>query len=105
MYEEAIGSIQKALKEMPNCFAALNALARLYATTKDSAVMSCELALKNAQIAHELAPEDPNILDTLAEVYFSCGNREKAVVYEEKALYWDPGNKFFMKQLSKFKTQ
>lgn len=105
MYEEAIGSIQKALNEMPNCFSAYNALAWLYATAKDSAVRSCELALKNAQIAHDLSPEEPNILDTLAEAYFLCGDSSKAIQYEEKALYWKPGNEFYIKQLRKFQAK
>jgi len=61
-----------------------------------------EETLEAAKRAHELAPDDANIMDTLAEAYFAAGNYEQAVYWEKKALEIEPDNGFFKKQLSKF---
>lgn len=58
--------------------------------------------LEAAQRAHELAPDDANIMDTLAEAYYAAGDYEKAVYWEKKALEIEPDNEFFNKQLKKF---
>jgi uncharacterized Ntn-hydrolase superfamily protein len=59
-------------------------------------------AILIAKRAHDLAPEDPNIMDTLAEAYFVAGERRQAVYYEEEALKREPGNEFFRQQLARF---
>ncbi len=59
-------------------------------------------ALRAARRAHELAPEDPNIMDTLAEACFVAGDSRHAVHYEEEALRREPGNEFFRRQLVRF---
>ncbi|HIE06364.1 MAG TPA: DUF1028 domain-containing protein [bacterium (Candidatus Stahlbacteria)] len=60
------------------------------------------LTLKAAQRAHELAPDDANIMDTLAEAYYAAGNYQQAVEWEKRALKKEPENEFFKKQLEKF---
>jgi uncharacterized Ntn-hydrolase superfamily protein len=55
-----------------------------------------------ANMAHELAPDDPNIMDTVAEAYFAAGDKSKAVYWEKEALKLDPENEFFKGQLKKF---
>jgi len=55
-----------------------------------------------ANLAHELAPDDPNIMDTVAEAYFAAGDKSKAVYWEKEALKRDPENEFFKGQLKKF---
>jgi len=60
-------------------------------------------ALELAHMAHELAPEDANVMDTVAEAYYAAGEYGKAVEWEKKALGADPTNKFFVDQLEKFK--
>lgn len=55
-----------------------------------------------ANMAHELAPDDPNIMDTVAEAYFASGDKNKAVYWEKEALKRDPENEFFKGQLKKF---
>jgi len=62
-----------------------------------------EETLEAAKKAHELAPKDANIMDTLAEAHYAAGNYEQAVYWETKALEIEPGNEFFKKQLNKFK--
>jgi uncharacterized Ntn-hydrolase superfamily protein len=59
-------------------------------------------ALLVAQRAHNLAPEDPNIMDTLAEACFAAGERRQAVHFEEEALRREPANEFFRQQLARF---
>ncbi|OPL18179.1 MAG: hypothetical protein AVO35_06650 [Candidatus Aegiribacteria sp. MLS_C] len=61
-----------------------------------------ERAVEIALMASELAPEDPNIMDTVAESYYASGDPATAVEWETKALELDPGNAFFLEQLDKF---
>ena len=60
--------------------------------------------LEAAQRAHELAPEQAHIMDTLAEAYFALGDYEKAIQWEKEALKKDPQNAFYKAQLKKFQT-
>ncbi|MCK5787329.1 MAG: DUF1028 domain-containing protein, partial [Candidatus Sabulitectum sp.] len=57
-----------------------------------------EMALK----AVELAPEDSNIRDTLAEALFRNGDKEGAVEQALFALELDPGNIYLQEQLERF---
>jgi len=61
-----------------------------------------EATLEAARKAHALAPDDANIMDTVAEAYYAAGYYEEAVQWENKALEIDPENAFFEKQLNKF---
>ncbi len=60
------------------------------------------LALEMATRAHALAPEDANVMDTLAEAHYAAGAYEEALAWERKARAADPQNKFFGEQLKKF---
>jgi len=60
--------------------------------------------IEAAEKAHELDPEDPNIMDTVAEAYYAAGKYRRAVRWEQEALRIDPNNAFFKKQLKKFKA-
>jgi tetratricopeptide (TPR) repeat protein len=62
-----------------------------------------EETLEAAKRAHELAPEEAHIIDTLAEAYYAAGDYESAVMWEEKALELEPENEFYIQQLDKFK--
>jgi hypothetical protein len=55
-----------------------------------------------AKQAHDLAPEDSNIIDTLAEAFFAAGERRQSVHFEKEALKRKPGNEFFRQQLARF---
>ncbi len=61
-----------------------------------------EETLEAAKKAHGLAPDDANIMDTLAEAYYAAGFYKEAVDWENKALETEPDNAFFKKQLEKF---
>jgi uncharacterized Ntn-hydrolase superfamily protein len=58
--------------------------------------------IEAAKKAQELAPEDINIMDTLAESYYAAGDYAQAVSWEKKVLKTEPKNEFFKKQLKKF---
>lgn len=58
--------------------------------------------LEAAKKAHALAPDDANIMDTLAEAYYAAGYYKEAVDWENKALEIEPDNAFLKKQLDKF---
>lgn len=60
-------------------------------------------AMIAAKKAIELAPDDANIMDTVAEVYYAIGDYKKAIEWEKKALNKEPNNQYFKKQLEKFK--
>jgi len=96
--ERAHELLKKALKSDIKSPEVYNSLAWEFALRK----MYPEETLEAAKRAHELDPEDPNIMDTLAEAYYAKGEYEKAVYWEKKALEKEPDNEFFKKQLKKF---
>jgi len=59
-------------------------------------------ALRLAQKATGLAPEDGNIWDTLGEVYARRGNYSEAVKAEKKAVSLSGGNKEFREKLERW---
>jgi hypothetical protein len=61
-------------------------------------------ALKHAQKAVELAPEEAGHLDTLAEVYFQLGDKEKAVATQRKVVQMAPQRAYFRKQLRRLEA-
>jgi uncharacterized Ntn-hydrolase superfamily protein len=62
-----------------------------------------EETLRAAQRAQELAPDDPNVIDTLAEAWFAAGDAGTAATWEERALQLAPENEFFQRQLIRFR--
>jgi tetratricopeptide (TPR) repeat protein len=62
-------------------------------------------ALEAAKKAVELEPENSNILDTLAEVYFRLGNAEKAIEIETRALELSPDETYLKEQLARFRGE
>ncbi len=98
-YARAIEILREAIQKQPEKPEVYNALAWAFATRR----MNLEEALRLAQRAHELAPDDPNIMDTMAEVLYGLGRYAEAVEWETRALQISPNDAFFQKQLQKFK--
>ncbi len=94
----ALAIMERALAEGPEDAAVYNDFAWALATKKLYPQRALEMALR----AHELAPEDANVMDTLAEAYYAAAENDEAVAWEKKALAQDPGNEFFAEQLKKF---
>jgi tetratricopeptide (TPR) repeat protein len=61
-------------------------------------------ALKHAQEATELAPEYAGYLDTLAEVHFQRGEKEKALEVMKKCVALEPRYAYFRKQFKRFEA-
>jgi tetratricopeptide (TPR) repeat protein len=61
-----------------------------------------ERALDLAMRAHLAAPDDANIMDTLAQAFYSAGMYDQAVTWESEALRREPESVFFQEQLKKF---
>lgn len=95
-----VGSmLKRALADTASGAEYLNNLAWFCAT---SDVFLSE-ALEAAKRAVALDPEAPNILDTLAEVYFRLGDSEKAVETIQAAIRIDPESAYYKEQLARFK--
>jgi hypothetical protein len=58
--------------------------------------------LTHAQECVRLRPDAPGYVDTLAEVHFHRGDREKAVELAKQNLAREPNNKHFQEQLKRF---
>ena len=62
-------------------------------------------ALEAAKRAVALQPASPNILDTLAEVYFRSEMRDQAIATIQRAIELDPESTYYKDQLKRFQTQ
>jgi tetratricopeptide (TPR) repeat protein len=94
----ALPIIDRVLAANPDNADYHNNFAWALATAKRMPAKALELALR----AHELAPDDVNIWDTVAEAYYAAGDYEQALAWEKKARAQEPDNEFFRKQLEKF---
>lgn len=64
--------------------------------------LALDAALKYAQRAVRLSPDDPNITDTLAEVWLARGEPDRAVAIERELVASHPANAEFARRLAKF---
>jgi uncharacterized Ntn-hydrolase superfamily protein len=71
-----------------------------YCATND---IFLEQALEAATLAVAMRPEDANILDTLAEVYFRLDMVDEAVSTIERAIAIDPASSYYREQLRRFR--
>jgi len=94
----ALPIMDRVLAENPENADYYNNFAWYLAATKREPEKAVELALR----ARELAPDDANVMDTVAEAYYAAGDYEQAIAWEKKALVLEPANEFFRKQLEKF---
>jgi uncharacterized Ntn-hydrolase superfamily protein len=90
--------MRKALASESTSPEVYNSLAWEFALRQKYPQETLEAALK----AHALAPEDANIMDTVAEAFYAAGKYRDAVEWETRALKIDPENEFYQKQLRKF---
>jgi len=77
-YGKAKVVLEKLIAENPEDFKLLNNLAWLYATAEDPAYRDGAKAIKLAQQAMVLAPNDHHVWSTLSEAYYISGEYEKA---------------------------
>jgi TPR repeat protein len=96
---EAAKWYKKAVDQ--NYVPAMNNLASLMATARDSSVKNPKEAIVLATKA-VAASSNPDYLDTLAAAYFADGQTDKAVETEQKALARDPENETYKKAVQKY---
>jgi len=101
MERERVGeALARALARGENDASNLNGLAWTCATND----VYLDDALRAAERAVELEPQNTGILDTLAEVHFRMGHADKAAEVESRALAIEPTNNYLTEQLNRFKT-
>lgn len=81
----AISQYEAVLKQAPNHVAALNNLAALYQKTRNPN------ALKTAEAAHKLMPDNPAVLDTLGWILVEQGQAARGLVHLRNAQSRMPG--------------
>ena len=81
--------------------AAMNSLALLMATSRNTAVRNTEQAIALAEKA-VASGNNPDYLDTLAAAYFEAGQNDRAIETEQKALARDPENDSYQKALQRY---
>ena len=97
LYKETIE--KEADAPVPNVGTALNNLAWFYVTHDREIDEGIELSKKSL----EHRPDEPAYLDTLAELYYKNGDKEKAIQTIKKAIDKDPPHLiYFKQQLEKF---
>jgi tetratricopeptide (TPR) repeat protein len=83
--------------------AVLNDQAWLIAVSESPSPAQIEVARRLAERAVRATErQDPNILDTLAEVYFVAGRLEEAVATIDEAIALAPGESYFREQRRRF---
>tara|TARA_Y100001960_G_C14737417_1_gene861096 strand:- start:72 stop:2081 length:2010 start_codon:yes stop_codon:yes gene_type:complete len=89
---------KQAIDLKPNFYNAMNRLAWLYAKKKTNLVEAFNLSKKTIQAF----PKDPGYIDTLSEIYYVQGKKDKAIENIKKAIELDPKNAYYKQQLWKF---
>jgi tetratricopeptide (TPR) repeat protein len=102
-YEGATTALKHALELTPDEPGAENNLAWLYCTADDPKFRNPTEALRLAQHAVQMQPENASFLDTLAEALLLNGNAAQALETETKALANDPENQEFQKRILRFR--
>jgi tetratricopeptide (TPR) repeat protein len=64
-----------------------------------------DMALRLIEKALQHSPDNAAYLDTLAEVYFQRGDREKAIETSKRCIELDPSNDYYSQQLKRFQTE
>jgi Flp pilus assembly protein TadD len=100
LFTRTFAAQEKAAAEYPRCASHLNALAWTAARCR----RELDKGLAFAQKAMELAPDDSAFADTLAEVYFQRGDKERALGLIKKCIEMDPKREYYRRQLRRFEA-
>lgn len=102
-YSDALSDYTKALELKPNDAAIHNNIAYLYVSANDKSFRDKTKALEHARKAAELSHEkNAEILDTLANAYFSNEQIKEAIDMENRAIKLEPYNDEFKGRLKEY---
>jgi tetratricopeptide (TPR) repeat protein len=91
---------EKQCRDYPKSAREHNALAWLCACCR----RELDKGLEHAQRAVELTPDAPGYLDTLGEVYFQRGDKEKALAAARKCAELDPKAEYYKRQIKRIEA-
>jgi hypothetical protein len=100
LFADTLAVYEKLCRDYPKCAWAHNSAAWLSACCR----RNLDEALVHATKAVELAPNNAGHLDTLAEVHFQRGEKEKAVALQKRVVELDPKKPYFRKQLRRLEA-
>jgi tetratricopeptide (TPR) repeat protein len=100
IYNGARDLYTKLATEHPGSAFAHNSVAWISANCR----RDLDKALVHAKKAVELEPNGAGYIDTLAEVHFRLGDKEKAIEAMKKCLELSPNRVYFRKQLERFRA-
>jgi hypothetical protein len=100
VFDRAAAVYEKLCHDYPNCAWAHNSAAWLSACCR----RNLDAALAHAEQAVKLAPDNAGHLDTLAEVHFQLGHKDKAVELQKKVIQMEPKKAYFRQQLKRLEA-
>jgi predicted Zn-dependent protease len=100
LYADTLAIYEKLCREFPRCAGAHNSAAWLSACCR----RNLDAALAHATKAVELTPDTTAYLDTLAEVHFQRGDKDRAIGVQKKVIDLDPNRHYFRKQLRRLEA-
>jgi predicted Zn-dependent protease len=100
LYRRVRAIHEQVCKDFPRSPLGHNAVAWLSACCR----RDLDDALAHARLAVELGPDNASHLDTLAEVYFQLGQKDRAVGAQKKAVALAPKRAYYRKQLQRFEA-
>jgi Flp pilus assembly protein TadD len=100
LFNQVLAVFDGVCKDHPKCAWAHNSAAWLAACCR----RDLDAGLARAQKATKLSPDVAGYQDTLAEVWFQRGEKDKAVAAQKKAVELDPKKAYYRKQLKRFEA-
>ncbi len=100
LFAQTVAVYDKINADYPKCAWSHNSIAWLSVCCK----RDLEKAQTHAQKAVDLAPTSAGHHDTLAEIYFQLGQKEKALAEQRRAIDLEPKRAYFRKQLQRIEA-
>ncbi len=100
LFDRCRNAYEKVCRDYPRCAWAHNSLAWMSACCH----RRLDEARTHAEKAVELAPTNAGYFDTLAEVYFQSGRKDKALAMQKRAIELDPKKVYYRKQLKRLEA-
>src|SRR5205823_3813019 len=97
IYAKVYGVMAKFCEDYPGSSWGHNTLGWLCAICR----RDLDAGLKHAQKACDLSPDNAGYLDTLAELHFQKGDKDKALELTKKCIELEPKRGYFQKQLKR----